>query len=411
MYVYGGETVNAKRGCGTGKVLKVAAGALFICSALAGYAAEFGLFTYVEYDTTIEITDYPQDATGEVIIPSEIVGKPVTSIGDEAFSSCTSLTSVIIPDSVTSIGLNAFIGCSSLSSVTIPDSVTSIEHAAFALCTSLTSVTIPVSVTSIAGSSFGSCSNLTAITVHAANPAYISVDGVLFDKSQARLIVYPGGKAGAYAVPDSVNSIGLHAFIGCSSLSSVTIPDSVTSIGNWAFSYCTSLTILFFEGNAPILLGHDVFYKTNNAAAYYLAGTTGWRATFGGRWIRLTTGALDPLIGGLDLAGFESWFVSEWFGSYNTTLAPWLFHAQHGFIYRYPSSTNASLYFYDDAMGAWWWTGQTLYPFIYVFDPPADDAGTDIDSAWLFYFEDSEAGRGFVVLDGPDAGSFLFFDP
>ena len=60
----------------------VAACAFFICSALAGHAAQFGDFTYVEYDTTIEITGYPEDATGDVVIPSEIVGKPVTSIGD-----------------------------------------------------------------------------------------------------------------------------------------------------------------------------------------------------------------------------------------------------------------------------------------------------------------------------------------
>ena len=52
----------------------IAASAFFICSALVGYAAQFGDFTYVEHDTTIEITSYPKDATGDVIIPSEIVG-------------------------------------------------------------------------------------------------------------------------------------------------------------------------------------------------------------------------------------------------------------------------------------------------------------------------------------------------
>ena len=82
----------------------VAAGFFFICSAAAGYADQFGDFTYVEYDTTTEITDFPEGAIGDVIIPSEIVGKPVTSIGDGTFFRCTSLTSVTIPDSVTSIG-------------------------------------------------------------------------------------------------------------------------------------------------------------------------------------------------------------------------------------------------------------------------------------------------------------------
>ncbi|MBR5956777.1 MAG: leucine-rich repeat domain-containing protein, partial [Salinivirgaceae bacterium] len=57
-----------------------------------------------------------------------------TSIGDEAFSVCSSLTSVTIPESVTSIGDYAFSGCSSLTPVTIPESVTSIGDEAFSGC-------------------------------------------------------------------------------------------------------------------------------------------------------------------------------------------------------------------------------------------------------------------------------------
>ena len=135
----------------------VAACGVFLCCALAGHAAQFGDFTYVEYDTYIEITDYPEDGTGEVVIPGEIVGKPVTSIGDEALLGCNNLTNITIPDSVISIGDSAFSHCTSLTSVTIPDSVTTIGRGAFNECTSLTSVTIPESVTTIGDYVFSEC--------------------------------------------------------------------------------------------------------------------------------------------------------------------------------------------------------------------------------------------------------------
>ena len=106
----------------------------------------------------------------------------------------------------------------------------------------------------------------------------------------------------------------------------------------------------------------------------------------------------------------DGWFFSEWFGYYNTDHAPWIFHDEHGFIYRYPDSTYASMFIYDNAMAAWWWTNETVYPFIYAFDPPADNAGTDIEDEWLWCFEGETDPRVFSVM-GSDPVIFLYFGP
>ena len=149
------------------------------------------------------------------------VPNSVTTIPAYAFSGCNGLTSIVIPDSVTSIGNNAFYGCSGLTSITIPDSVTSIGTSAFSGCSGLTSVTIGNSVTSIGDYAFDNCTGLTSITVSKNNSAYASVDGILYDKNKTQIIYVPRAIQGAITIPDSVTSIGEGAFEGCTGLASI----------------------------------------------------------------------------------------------------------------------------------------------------------------------------------------------
>ena len=67
----------------------------------------------------VAITDYDTEASGELTIPATIEGKTVTSIGEKAFTGCTSLTSISIGDSVTSIGDGAFDRISLIHIITI----------------------------------------------------------------------------------------------------------------------------------------------------------------------------------------------------------------------------------------------------------------------------------------------------
>ena len=213
----------------------------------------------------------------------------VTSIGEAAFEDCANLTNLKIPISITNIGDFAFTECDRLASVTIPDSVISLGGYAFAYCTTLTNILIGADVASIGDHAFAGCARLSAITVAANNPAFSSVDGVLFNLNQTTLIQYPEGKVGSsYTIPDSVTNVGDHAFDSCNNLTSITIPASVASIGDYAFSsgffasnFTTPEIVLFFQGNAPSA-DSTVFNGQYNLTVYYLPDTTGWSSTFAG---------------------------------------------------------------------------------------------------------------------------------
>ena len=219
---------------------------------------------------------------------SVTLGNQVARIGSDAFEYCTSLTSLAIPANVLSIGSGAFAGCTGLTAITvdpnnaayssgdgvlfnqgqtiliqypqaaagayaIPGGVLNIAVGAFNGCVGLTEVTIPSSVTSgfspspVSGltgtgnSAFTGCTGLTAITVDPGNPAYSSVDGVLFNENQTTLLQYPEAKAGAYTIPGSVTNISTAAFNGCRGLTNLVIPGSVGSVGASMFSGCYNL--------------------------------------------------------------------------------------------------------------------------------------------------------------------------
>lgn len=96
--------------------------------------ATSGNYTYDIVDGGAVITGHTGTVSGELTIPAQLGGYPIREIGDWAFNSCNSLTSVIIPQGVTSIGRYAFYECTGLTSITIPDSVSMIGWGCFNNC-------------------------------------------------------------------------------------------------------------------------------------------------------------------------------------------------------------------------------------------------------------------------------------
>ena len=171
------------------------------------------------------------------------------------------ITNLVIPDDVTSIGNSAFSGCSGLTSVTIPNSVTSIGGGAFSGCSGLTSVTIPNSVTSIGSGAFSGCSSLTAVHITDLS-AWCKIDFEYFEYykfpfSDAYHLYLNGEEITNLVIPDDVTRINRAAFSHCY-LTSVTIPNSIKSIGIHAFSGCSSLTNIRIEdGDESIYMVYD----------------------------------------------------------------------------------------------------------------------------------------------------------
>lgn len=208
-------------------------------------------FTYsIASRTYVVITGYVGDAAA-ASIPAEIRGYPVTKIAEQACQNNNVLVSLELPDSITTIGDRAFSHCSSLESITGGNGVKNLGSAVFEGTPFIkqnkeefliigdgilinyggkdASVTVPDGVKSIVGA-FEDCATVTDIIL----PQSIEVIGNYAFASCTQLQ--------SVNIPDSVTDIGEWAFAKCISLKEIYVPDSVTSLGEMCFMYCSSAT-------------------------------------------------------------------------------------------------------------------------------------------------------------------------
>lgn len=191
-------------------------------------AKSVNVFAILRFDGNKELTisNYVGSG-GDIEIPSEIMGIPVTAIGNSVFNN-KSLTGIIIPDTIRSIGNFAFSN-NSLEEVYIPDSVTVIGISAFA-SNKLTEIIIPDNVTIIGSSAFAN-NGLKDIVIP--DNVY-NIGSFAFDNNKLKSVI----------ISERVLTIGEYAFAN-NKLTEIVIPDNVVTVGNAAFANnrLTSITI------------------------------------------------------------------------------------------------------------------------------------------------------------------------
>ena len=300
-------------------------------------------FAASESDLTFELLEYGENqggpngykitgcdlnASGELVIPSEYNGKPVTQIGYEAFKDCTELTSITVPDSVFEImsnafegctglktvvindvpyiGSEAFLGCTSLESVTLPNGIEEISYGMFKDCTSLASVTIPDTVTSIEYDAFENCNpdlviiGSTYSTAHdfAVRKSFkfssngtvdpfryeLNEDGESYTLSHCSEALQGEVEVVKEYNGKPVTRIGYSAFTLCKGITAITIPGTVKSIAEDSFSYCTELkSVKIQEG--VIEIGSRAFWRCEKVESIELPDSlvvVGYQGVYGG---------------------------------------------------------------------------------------------------------------------------------
>ena len=167
------------------------------------------------------------------------IGEGITEVGAYAFVDDKIIKKVSFPSTLTAIGKNAFYRCSDMEYIWIPKSVTNIDDQAFSGC-------------------------------YSAKLIYVEDDNKVYDsRNNCNAIIKTADNELLYGnpatvIPNTVTSIGVHAFSYCSNLTKMTIPGSVTGIQRAAF-YQTSLKELYVEAIEPPVCGVSPFLGVNVA--------------------------------------------------------------------------------------------------------------------------------------------------
>ncbi len=201
---------------------------LILCACGKPASSPIEDFTYEFEDNKVTITGYTGSDL-EIIVPDTIEERPVTVIGEKAFSEYD-MTSIVIPEGVTSIEYNAFARCNVLEKITFPDTLKDIySYESIGLDDTKWYEEQPNGALYINNILVGFKGDVNSL------PAELIInDGTLCIADKA---LVNSNSVTSLVVPDGTKYIGDNAFYRCKNLKSVSIPESVEEIGIDAFGY------------------------------------------------------------------------------------------------------------------------------------------------------------------------------
>ena len=254
---------DAGSGSGHRNVAALIDGKIYIAEAGFGYSTPNRPYSVTERNvgysyksSAAGLTIYQYDGYDEEItVPSTLDGKTVIGLDKPVFYNGASSSGIKIKK------------------ITIPDTIQTIGNSVFASIPELTTITIPKNVSKIGVYNFAKDDKLVSINVNSANPYFVSVDGVLYNKNKSQIIGFPTGKKANYTGISSLTKIGEFSFYYATKVEKVVIPKSVKTIGEGAFAY-SGVKEIYFMGDQPEF-GQN-WLAGLNLTVYYPKGNSKW---------------------------------------------------------------------------------------------------------------------------------------